>query len=360
MHPRSRQPVTHSSYFAGSAGAVTQKGPHVLPLTHVSSSLLFESSPVTQCLEIALHGSPQAAFVGSSYRLSCLISDTDNTTGDITFFRRVTAMCFLRQSPDGCRTGSVHWPGYSCDCPSVASQQRVYTLNISSLNEEDGMHWGCLYRRVNSNFVTIPVSYPPSVTSFTINARSDSMTTVKEGVPVSLTCDVRSDPVSTVQLTKGSQKLCHPRQSRAECNWIAGCLDSGEYTCTADNGIQPSDSRTVKMAVRCSPRLDQRHVNQARTLLAHVKDNVTLRVFTIANPRPKFKWRKLHNNVEHRLASRAPTTSTTSTAVGEYTLVNVSHSGTYSVYVHNGVGSALVVYFTVSVVEQGKDRGRRC
>ncbi|XP_041373000.1 uncharacterized protein LOC121386237 isoform X2 [Gigantopelta aegis] len=303
-------------------------------------------------LEIALHGSPPAVVVGSSYRLSCLIPDTDNTTGDSTFFRGVTAMCFLRQSPGGCRTGSIHWPGYSCDCPSVASQRRVYTLNISSLNEVDGKRWGCLYRRVNSNFVTIPVRYPPSVTSFTINARSDSVTTVKEGAPVSLTCDVRSDPVSTVQLTKGSQKLYDPRQSGAEYNWTAGCLDSGEYTCTADNGIQPSDSRTLNMAVKCSPRLDHRHVNQALMHLAHVKDNVTLRVFTIANPRPIFKWRKLHNNVEYRLASSAPTTSTTSTAVGEYTLVNVNDSGAYRVYVYNGVESPLVVDFTVSVVEQ--------
>ncbi|XP_041372830.1 uncharacterized protein LOC121386098 [Gigantopelta aegis] len=197
---------------------------------------------------------------------------------------------------------------------------------------------------------------PLSVTSFTINSRSDSVTTVTEGAPVSLTCDVRSDPVSSVQLTKGSQKLCDPRQSGAECNWTAGCLDSREYTCTADNGIQPSVSRTLNMVVRCSPRLDYQYVSQARTLLAHVNDNVTLRVFTIANPRPKFKWTKLHNNVEHRLASSAPTTSTTSTAVGEYTLVNVNDSGTYKVYVHNGVGSALVVNFTVSVMEQGSPR----
>ena len=77
--------------------------------------------------------------------------------------------------------------------------------------------------------------------------------TVNELTAMTLRCDVDSNPRSTIRLLNNSQTLRQVTNSKqAEYTWNeAGCLDTGHYTCEADNGIKSAVSKSVQLAVRC-------------------------------------------------------------------------------------------------------------
>ena len=77
--------------------------------------------------------------------------------------------------------------------------------------------------------------------------------TVDELTNMTLRCDVDSNPGSTITLLNNSQTLLQVTNSKqAEYTWDeAGCLDTGNYTCEADNGIKSAVSKSVQLVVRC-------------------------------------------------------------------------------------------------------------
>ena len=77
--------------------------------------------------------------------------------------------------------------------------------------------------------------------------------TVDELTAMNLRCDVDSNPRSTIKLLNNSQTLRQVTNSnQAEYTWNeAGCLDTGNYTCEADNRIKSAVSKSVQLVVRC-------------------------------------------------------------------------------------------------------------
>ena len=82
--------------------------------------------------------------------------------------------------------------------------------------------------------------------------------TVDELTAMTLICNVSSNPLSTIKLLNNSQTLRQVTNSRqAEYTWNeAGCLDTGHYTCEADNGIKSAVSKRVQLVVRCEFNTD--------------------------------------------------------------------------------------------------------
>ena len=82
--------------------------------------------------------------------------------------------------------------------------------------------------------------------------------TVDELTAMALRCDVDSNPRSTIKLLNNSQTLRQVTNSKqAEYMWNeAGCLDTGTYTCEADNRIKSAVSKTMQLVVRCEFNAD--------------------------------------------------------------------------------------------------------
>ena len=82
--------------------------------------------------------------------------------------------------------------------------------------------------------------------------------TVDELTIMTLRCDVDSNPRSTIKLLNDSLTLHQVTNSnQAKYTWNkAGCLDTGNYTCEADNGIKSAVSKSVQLVVRCEFNTD--------------------------------------------------------------------------------------------------------
>ncbi|XP_041372569.1 hemicentin-1-like [Gigantopelta aegis] len=192
-------------------------------------------------------------------------------------------------------------------------------------------------QRSSDNTITLDVQYQSSITSLTLNSLSTNIT-VDELTPMTLRCDVDSNPGSDIKLLNNSQTLRGVTNSKqAEYIWNeAGCLDTGHYTCEAGNNIKSSVSESVQLVVRCSPRLDHRVQFKDRFVTA-VGGDVRLTVSVIANPTPTFTWYKRSDGKNMILTSGCSTTTDVS-AVGNLTLRNVQQGdfGIYQVVVSNG------------------------
>ena len=92
-----------------------------------------------------------------------------------------------------------------------------------------------------------------SITSLTLNSKQSMTVTVDELTNMTLRCEVDSNPGSTIKLLNNSQTLRQVTNSKhAEYTWSeAGCLDTGTYTCEANNGIKSTVNKSVQLVVRC-------------------------------------------------------------------------------------------------------------
>ncbi|XP_041379604.1 nephrin-like [Gigantopelta aegis] len=155
---------------------------------------------------------------------------------------------------------------------------------------------------------------------------------------MTLRCEVNSHPGSYIKLLNNSQTMHEVTNSKqAEYTWNeAGCLDTGHYTCEAENNIKSAVSESVQLVVRCSPRLDHRFPFR-KEFAAAVGGDVTLKISVIANPTPTFTWYKLTDGNRNNIVSGSSSTTDVS-AVGNFTLTNVQQGdiGTYQVVVSNG------------------------
>ncbi|KAK7495372.1 hypothetical protein BaRGS_00013311 [Batillaria attramentaria] len=145
--------------------------------------------------------------------------------------------------------------------------------------------------------LTIHVNYAPSITLFTINDQK-TVATVREKYPVTINCRVASKPPSTVQIFNGSKLIRQIENTlQAKVAWKqADCLDTGTYSCTADNGVGALVSVTAELKVQCRPRLDPRIFKQPY-VAAHLGKTAVIRVPVLADPTPSFLWYKIRDGV---------------------------------------------------------------
>ena len=86
--------------------------------------------------------------------------------------------------------------------------------------------------------------------------------TVDELTTMALSCYIDSNPRSTITLFNNSMNMHMPLLQEthtrlAEYTWDeAGCLDTGNYTCEADNGIKSAVRKSVQLIVRCELNTD--------------------------------------------------------------------------------------------------------
>ncbi|XP_041346662.1 nephrin-like [Gigantopelta aegis] len=215
-------------------------------------------------------------------------------------------------------------------------------LSLNNIQRSAAGDYTCTARNTNTQKslekkISLDVQYQSSITSVTLNSQYTPVT-VDELTPMTLRCDVDSNPGSHIKLLNNSQtsrEVTHSKQ--AEYTWNeAGCLDAGHYTCEAGNNIKSAVSESVQLVVRCSPRLDHR-VPFQKEFAAAVGGDVTLNISVIANPSPTFTWYKLTDGNKHSVGSGSSSTTDVS-AVGKLTLTNVQQGdiGTYQVVVSNG------------------------
>ena len=129
----------------------------------------------------------------------------------------------------------------------MISKPNIHFLNV-------GRHFA--FFNINRNVCFIPDQ--SSITFLTLNSKQSLTVTVDELTNMTLRCDVDSNPGSTIKLLNNSQTLRQVTNSKqAEYTWNeAGCLDTGTYTCEADNGIKSAVSKSVQLVVKCECNTD--------------------------------------------------------------------------------------------------------
>nr|KAG5705534.1 hypothetical protein BaRGS_009187 [Batillaria attramentaria] len=188
--------------------------------------------------------------------------------------------------------------------PTFDPASTSYTIreridSVSDIRSADGVYT-CVATNVHGTRqkdLTIHVNYAPSITLFTINDQK-TVATVREKYPVTINCRVASKPPSTVQIFNGSKLIRQIENTlQAKVAWKqADCLDTGTYSCTADNGVGALVSVTAELKVQCRPRLDPRIFKQPY-VAAHLGKTAVIRVPVLADPTPSFLWYKIRDGV---------------------------------------------------------------
>ncbi|XP_041373523.1 neuronal growth regulator 1-like [Gigantopelta aegis] len=190
-----------------------------------------------------------------------------------------------------------------------------------------------------------------SIISLTLNKQPTNLT-VNEGVNVTLRCEVDGYPLPGIKLLTNSKVLNEEKYSTvAEYTLTAaGCLDTGQYTCNANNSISSCD-KTVVLDVICSPRLDGR-VQFIKTYSAAVNSTVTMEMSVIANPKVRsFKWYKLTDGKHKIFQARSSVHAASDVSYeGKLTLIGIQKEdfGIYQVVVSNSVTRDLVENITLT------------
>ncbi|XP_071094626.1 protein turtle homolog B-like, partial [Haliotis cracherodii] len=202
--------------------------------------------------------------------------------------------------------------------------------------------------------VSVDVQYPANVSMFTANSHGGSVT-VNESDPVTLRCQVDSNPRSVVRLLNGTEELTRADNSlTAEYRLeSADCRQRGNYSCTATNNIGAPVSQRVELLVKCSPRLDEA-VSQQLEYASRLGGNVNVSVSVLAYPLPTFTWSRTTNGSQDLTSS--PVSDISVTARLHLTNLQQQDFGDYSLSVNYGVGSS--VAYTLSIVSEGKLLGR--
>ncbi|XP_041373842.1 hemicentin-1-like isoform X2 [Gigantopelta aegis] len=237
---------------------------------------------------------------------------------------------------------------------STRSVLSLINIQISSAGDYTCTAVNTNAMKAADKIITLDVQYQSSITSLTMNSLSTKVT-VDELTPMTLRCDVTSNPRSDIKLLNNSQTLHEVTNSKqVEYTWNeAGCLDTGHYTCEAGNKIQSSVRESLQLVVRCSPRLDHRVPFKDRFVTA-VGGDVTLTISVIANPTPTFTWYRPSDGKKMILTFGSSSTTDVSAAVGNLTLTNVQQGdfGIYVVVVSNGSPQPDLVV-NITLVEEG-------
>ncbi|XP_071094627.1 contactin-5-like [Haliotis cracherodii] len=205
--------------------------------------------------------------------------------------------------------------------------------------------------RSDSVTVSVDVQYPATVSMFTANSLGGSVT-VNESDPVTLRCQVDSNPSSVIRLLNGTEELTRADNSlTAEYRLeSADCRQRGNYSCTATNYIGALVSQRVELLVTCSPRLDGA-VSQQLEYACRLGGNVNLSVSVLAFSPPTFTWGRTTSTSQDLTGSSSLVSDISVTARLHLTNLQQQDFGEYSLTVNNGIGGS--VAYTLSIVSEG-------
>ncbi|XP_071094628.1 protein turtle homolog B-like [Haliotis cracherodii] len=205
--------------------------------------------------------------------------------------------------------------------------------------------------RSDSVTVSVDVQYPATVSMFTANSHGGSVT-VNESDPVTLRCQVDSNPRSVIRLLNGTEELTRADNSlTAEYRLeSADCRQRGNYSCTATNNIGAPVSQGVELLVKCSPRPDET-MSQQLKYASRQGGNVNVSVSVLAYPIPTFTWGRTSSISQDLTGSSSPVSDISVTARLHLTNLKQQDFGDYRLTVSNGVGSS--VTYTLSIVSEG-------
>ncbi|XP_048240968.1 nephrin-like [Haliotis rufescens] len=193
--------------------------------------------------------------------------------------------------------------------------------------------------------------YPATVIMFTVNSLSGTLA-VNESDPVTLRCQVDSNPRSVIRLLNGTEELTRADNSMTAEYRLASadCRQRGNYSCTATNNIGAPVSQRVELLVKCSPRLDETAVKQLK-YASRLGGNVNVSVSVLAYPLPTFTWSRTTSTSQDLTGSSIPVSAISVTARLHLTNLQQQDFGDYSLTVNNGESSS--VTYTVSIVSEG-------
>ncbi|ESO92291.1 hypothetical protein LOTGIDRAFT_175705 [Lottia gigantea] len=183
--------------------------------------------------------------------------------------------------------------------------------------------------KTRSKFVQVNVHYPPYITSITSNAVNNE---TDEGSDVIFNCNVDSKPVSTITWSSSTSTGTNTGQQ-----WTllqAKCQDTGIYTCTANNGVGQSTTKSLPLNIRCSPRLNGDLKDEVTNRLG---EEVTLLIDVIAYPKPRFKW--IQESTRQELTPDTTQQVATNNYISSLTVtIQQSSFDNYIVTVNNSIG----------------------
>ncbi|XP_071095656.1 protein turtle homolog B-like [Haliotis cracherodii] len=199
--------------------------------------------------------------------------------------------------------------------------------------------------------VSVDVQYPATVIMFSANSLSGTLT-VNEFDPVTLRCQIDSNPGSVIRLLNGTEELTRADNSlTAEYRLeSADCRQRGTYSCTATNNIGAPGSQRVELLVKCYPRLDGTVAQQLK-YASRLGGNVNVYVSVLAYPLPTFNWSRTTSTSQDLTGSSSPVSDISVTARLHLTNLQQQDFGDYNLTVDNGVGGS--VAYTVSIVSEG-------
>ncbi|XP_067667347.1 protein turtle-like [Haliotis asinina] len=227
------------------------------------------------------------------------------------------------------------------------------TLYLSNIQHDDAGEYMCTatnevtscsggtHRESSSLYVTLEVQYAPQVEYFGVTSGTRT-TTVTEHDNVTLQCDVRSNPASSIEIRNkthsiGSSKGVNSgRQTLTTMLLNVSCLEGGNYFCAAGN-LHGGASQTLQLQVSCVPRRDLSSSDEL-VFTSNLHENVTLSLTVIAFPKPTFTWRK---NANGRPISTTEATTDGVRVTGSVTIVDVKQEDyiNYTVHVSNAEGT---------------------
>ncbi|XP_048241017.1 protein turtle homolog B-like [Haliotis rufescens] len=199
--------------------------------------------------------------------------------------------------------------------------------------------------------VSVDVQYPATVIMFTANSLSGTLT-VNESDPVTLRCQIDSNPRSVIRLLNGTEELTRADNSlTAEYRLeSADCRHRGNYFSTATNNIGAPVSQQLELLIKCASRLDGTVAKQLKYASRQGGD-VAVSVLVLAYPLPTFTWSRTTSTSQDLTGSSSPVSDISVTAILHLTNLQQQDFGDYSLTVDNGESSS--VTYTVSIVSEG-------
>ncbi|ESO95985.1 hypothetical protein LOTGIDRAFT_175005 [Lottia gigantea] len=212
-----------------------------------------------------------------------------------------------------------------------------------------------------SKSIQVNVHYPPDITSVKSNAVNNE---TDEGSNVTFNCKVDSKPVSTITWSSSTSTDTNTGQQ-----WTltqAKCQDTGIYTCTANNGIGQSPTKSLPLNIRSkngigqlaakvlpldiyrfSSRLNDKEefLSGSPRINGDLKDEVmnrlgeevTLLIDVIAYPKPSFKW--IQESTGQEFTPDTTQQEATNNYISSLTFtIQQSSFGIYIVTVNNSIG----------------------
>ncbi|XP_046555514.1 hemicentin-2-like [Haliotis rubra] len=199
--------------------------------------------------------------------------------------------------------------------------------------------------------VSVNVQYPASISIFTANSLSGSVT-VNESDPATLSCQVYSNPRPVIRLLNGTEELTKENNSLTSTYRLESvdCRQRGNYSCTATNNIGAPVTKRVELLVKCPPRLDD-PVSQQLKYATTLGGDVTVSVSVLGYPLPTFIWSRSISTSQDLTGSSSPVSDISVTARLHLTNLQQQDFGDYSLTVDSGVGG--IVTYTLDILSEG-------